>query len=124
MKKETFKTKDGKFTFEEGKSYFMKYKSTSVYYIWESIYGFYRTEYITSKKHSYEGYILTSQLPGRYNWKKNIHKKSKTKKPFICEELSPATVKKMNADFNTWEINQEEKRQTKRKMWSKKHRKR
>ena len=123
MEKEIFKTDDGEFTFEEGKSYSMKYKLTTVHYIWEADCELYRTEYSTSKNHSYEGYIITKQLPERYSWHKNVHERSKSKSKFMCRELTGDELKKLNADFNTWEVIEQEKREAKRKAYGKRFKK-
>ena len=123
MEKEIFKTEDGAFTFEEGKSYLMKYKLTTVLYVWEAERELYRTEYSTSKNHSYGGYIITKQLADRYSWHKNVHDRSKSKSKFTCRELTTDEIKKLNADFNTWEAIEEQKREAKRKEYGKRFKK-
>jgi len=106
----TLKSKDGKFTFERGKSYAMKYRRTTALHIYEKEYDWYRTEWSTSRKQTYDGYINFNQLPERYTWFTNLGKGK-----MVCTELTESQVKELDAAFNTYEKIEEKNREEKYK---------
>lgn len=106
----TLKSNDGTFTFENGKSYAMKFKRTTVLHVYEKQGDWYRTEWVTAKNHEYHGYINFEQLPARYAWFKNLGNGK-----MICTEIPEAEVKAREAAYNTWAIAEEKAKEAKYK---------
>lgn len=115
MNKTTYSTDNNEFTFENGKSYSMKFKRTTVNHIYEPEYDWYRTEWITAKKLEYHGFIDISQLPDRYSWYRSLGKGK-----VVCKEMTIEEVKTSSAAYNTWEIQEERAKAEKYKSYTKK----
>ena len=117
---EKFTTDDKAFTFEVGKSYYMKFKRTTMCFLYEPKNNWYRLERKTNKNQDVEGYILRRELSQWYNYLNNEdHANGKIK----VIELDEVTIKEHNAFYNNWEINKEEERKAKFKAYKKKGKK-
>jgi len=115
MREKNFTTEDG-FTFEPGKSYFMKYKRTIMRHVYEKEGDWYRVERVTSKTKEVTGYVNDNQLASRYNYFKHLGGGK-----IECREMTADEIKQSNADYNTWEEMENQKREEKRKAYAKKN---
>ncbi|MCK9575511.1 MAG: hypothetical protein WC979_02080 [Candidatus Pacearchaeota archaeon] len=96
---EKLKSYDNKYTFEFGKSYLMKYKRTTMFFICEPKLDWYRVEHSTSKDTGY-AFINFSDIPGRYSYYANP---LNGKGELIVRELTAAEIKERDSAYDTWE---------------------
>lgn len=95
----SYKASDGTFEFIHGKSYVMKYRRTTMFFVYEKECDWLRVEHSTSKDTGY-AFINCHEIVGRYSYYNNsLHGDGKR----TCRELTDAEIKERNAMYNTWE---------------------
>jgi hypothetical protein len=83
----------------EGKSYVIKYKRTTIYFVYEQENDWYRIEHITARDSHY-AFIINKDVQSRCNYYNNEHHANGT---LNFRELTADEIQSRNAEYNTWE---------------------